>query len=320
MEEEAVEQLSKEILNDALLAAESDPTRKYEVSREGGHPKLIYRISGSNGGFVFAFFPDRLPEVFLTQAEELVSEIFNSPATVKGLTKEGAEKTVPLSHFRTGTPDAYTETFARLGLNIFIEGLHGKMLLALHELCGETMLMTQARLQAFIVDSLQKQGLTVVLGRNQQKNLKVILESTASERKDYLTRSLESFSGGGRFDQLHDHYQRLLPVWKEAKDIYEQNKKREKWQEMIRAAYPEICFPADLLSRLTGRLLDLPEAIQTKVAETGGDSKPSSLALEHSARMCGAAPYQIGIRQLYNLKKTARGKKIVELTESIGVH
>lgn len=89
------------------------------------------------------------------------------------------------------------------------------------------------------------------------------------------------------------------------KKIYSQNSESETWRDMVRAKYQEE-FDDDLLTRITGKLENLPDEIQAKLTETDGDHTPSSIALEHAARLCGAQPYQFGTRHLYKIAKKGK--------------
>lgn len=115
-----------------------------------------------------------------------------------------------------------------------------------------------------------------------------------------------SFRGTWRpsIEEIAPNYRYVLPMWKDAKRLYKQNRNRANWREIIKAAHPDLAECEDLISRLSGKLNDLPEEIQAKLSEKGGDSKPSSIALEHAARLCGIEAYSYGVRYLYyNVRK-----------------
>jgi hypothetical protein len=97
---------------------------------------------------------------------------------------------------------------------------------------------------------------------------------------------------------MKEHYDAILPITKKAKRIYEQNK-RENWQAMIKAAFPQLA--SDLITLLSNDTDDLAalsiEAL--KATENSEDySKPSNLALEQAARLCGMKPFQFTPRTL----------------------
>lgn len=132
--------------------------------------------------------------------------------------------------------------------------------------------------------------------------IKALTKSIASERRQFLIAQIERFSDKPQLERLPDLYPNLLKVWQSAKKIYSDYGESETWRNMVQAKYPELTFDDDLLTRVTGRLEDLPEDIQTKLLETDGDHTPNTIALEHAARMCGAKPYQYGTRHYHNLK------------------
>jgi hypothetical protein len=93
-------------------------------------------------------------------------------------------------------------------------------------------------------------------------------------------------------DLLSVFYDKVtLPAWKEAKDRYERNKDSKKWREIIKASCDDdsIPLPADLINRLDGCAEDTDAYV----------SMPSAIALEHAARLCGAAPNAYKTRTLY---------------------
>lgn len=132
--------------------------------------------------------------------------------------------------------------------------------------------------------------------------IRALSKSLANERRQFLIAQIEKFSDKPRFERLPDLYPTLLKVWQSAKRIYSDYGESETWRDMVKVKYPELAFDDDLLTRVTGKLEDLPEDVQTKLAEKDGDHTPNTIALEHAARMCGATPYQYGVRHYHNLK------------------
>lgn len=68
---------------------------------------------------------------------------------------------------------------------------------------------------------------------------------------------------------LTNHYNELRSIWRDAKSLYRRNSESRNWREMIRVEYTDL--PLDLINRLVLQ----------------GESRPSDLALEHAARLCG---------------------------------
>ncbi|HWW76694.1 MAG TPA: hypothetical protein VNZ44_14955, partial [Pyrinomonadaceae bacterium] len=88
-------------------------------------------------------------------------------------------------------------------------------------------------------------------------------------------------------------YANFYPVWKEAKKRYRRYRISEHWKEMIARDFASDELPSDLIKRL-------------------GDSyegEASVLALEHSARLCGAKPNQFGKRKLQALLAESKAWK-----------
>jgi hypothetical protein len=72
------------------------------------------------------------------------------------------------------------------------------------------------------------------------------------------------------------HYERLKPIWREAKktakaaQMSEEPIRQKQWKEEVATVYQEEALPADLIERLA-----LPQA-----------TAPAELALRHAARIC----------------------------------
>lgn len=137
--------------------------------------------------------------------------------------------------------------------------------------------------------------------------VRALSKAMADERKQFMMAQIRAF-GKPRLHKLGDFYPTLLKVWQSAKRIYEGNSESETWRAMVKAKYPELSFDDDLLTRVSGKIEDLSDDIQASLAETGGDHTPSTIALEHAARMCGASPYQYGVRHYHNLKTETEQK------------
>lgn len=92
---------------------------------------------------------------------------------------------------------------------------------------------------------------------------------------------------GGRRNVKHDwsardyaclevHYERLKPIWREAKraakeaQLSREPSRRRRWKEAVEAVYKDENLPSDLIDQL-----ELPQA-----------APPSELALTHAARIC----------------------------------
>jgi len=99
--------------------------------------------------------------------------------------------------------------------------------------------------------------------------------------------------------ELLNHYITVLPLWQDAKDIYKDNRNRN-WKRIIDTVHPYL--PDDLVARLSGNPADLSDEIKAKLAEKGGTSEPSDIAVEHAARLCGAPDYGYALSTLEGKK------------------
>jgi hypothetical protein len=205
------------------------------------------------------------------------------------------------------------ESFARNVMEAIIYRLPGKLEVAFNEHWHESQLLAFTLLTTRVTELVQDAGLEVLRNPNEPlEEMKRLLARTAARRRRSLKDVMAACLGAPYFEQLGEHYDKVLPVWKDAKLIYKQNSNRPTWQNLIRAAYPDMEFDDDLIARLSGRLNDLPSEVQAKLSEKGGDSKPSSIALEHAARLCGAHPYQYSLRHLYNIKNETKVRKEID--------
>lgn len=203
------------------------------------------------------------------------------------------------------------EVMAAFFAFLAMEGMKGKLRSAIYELGLET----ERVFEGIILSAMKESKFPEKTGYELPKiaeRVKELSKDIADERKRFLTEQINRLVRKPRFERLPELYPMLLKVWQSAKKIYAQNGESETWREMVRAKYPELTFDDDLLTRVTGKLEDLPEDIQAKLAETDGDHTPNTIALEHAARMCGATDYQYGTRYYHKLKS---GKEKTELTE-----
>jgi hypothetical protein len=104
-------------------------------------------------------------------------------------------------------------------------------------------------------------------------------------------------------DNLLTEYNTVLPLWQDAKSIFKGNAARN-WRAFIKAEHPYL--PDDLVLRLSNNPDDLTEDVKCKLAEKGGTSEPSDIALEHAARLCGAPDYCYALSTLESYKAKQR--------------
>jgi hypothetical protein len=244
------------------------------------------------------------------QDAELLLLIADLPRHIYSRCKVTLER-ILLEHFEGEdifTPDTQVtllEEYAHDVMRTYLYRIPEKITAAFNEAYIETHFLSLINLYARLARTFADIGRDVLYDPyNELEHMKQTLSEIAAMRRRLLREEVAANLGKKKvnFSELGEHYKKLLQVWKDAKLIYKQNSNRATWREIIRAAYPEVKFDDDLISRLSGKLNDLSEEIQAKLSEKGGDSKPSSIALEHAARMCGARPYQYSLRHLYNIK------------------
>lgn len=90
--------------------------------------------------------------------------------------------------------------------------------------------------------------------------------------------------------KLRTHYEEVLPMWKEASEIYHQSQnaktaeRNQRWREAVKATYPDL--PDDLIECLQPAH-KIPEHLNW-FFDKGGASEPEHIARAHAARLCGA--------------------------------
>jgi hypothetical protein len=227
----------------------------------------------------------------------------NFDEAVKTLEDQGKIRRAPdliVEEEITETDEADYKIAAFLAF-LVIAGSGNKFASAIHELRLETEQIFDGFLREQIkqTDVIKEAGYEPPSIANA---IRALSKSFANERRQFLTAQIERLSDKPRFERLPELYPTLLKVWQSAKRIYSDYGESETWRDMVKVKYPELTFDDDLLTRVTGKLEDLPEDVQTKLAEKDGDHTPNTIALEHAARMCGATPYQYGVRHYHNLK------------------
>jgi hypothetical protein len=190
---------------------------------------------------------------------------------------------------------------------VAMRSLIPKMISAFIELGIESAKM----MESLVIMAMERGGFDKATGY-QLPNIKTSMEQLskdfANTRKAVLFKQISVLAGEPQLDYLPILYPQLLVIWQDVKKIYTANKETEKWRVMVKAKYDDVPFDDDLLTRISTKPENLPEDIQEKVAESDGDQTPSSIALEHSARLCGCTPYQFGTRHLFTLARKGKPK------------
>lgn len=89
-----------------------------------------------------------------------------------------------------------------------------------------------------------------------------------------------------------------------------QENSKTDWIERIRGEFPDL--DDELIARLSGDPKDLADDHLALLAEKGGDSTPSEIALEQAARWCGIARYTYTKRALLKRLETKKEPPVTQ--------
>lgn len=138
------------------------------------------------------------------------------------------------------------------------------------------------------VDDKYKKKLT-------EKSKKDIEKFLQGRNKITKNRIMNEIYSAGKWNQpafnlVSFYYDELLSQWKAAKEVYKANKNFRNWEKMLAASFEDL--PTDLLQKLGD-----PDNYS---------SMPSTIALEHAARICGIKPNSVVLRTLQNYLEKSR--------------
>jgi hypothetical protein len=106
--------------------------------------------------------------------------------------------------------------------------------------------------------------------------------------------------------KLRHYYEEFTwPTIKGAKAVYKKNQTSKRWREHVKTEYPDL--DDDLIARLP-KDPQLPDDVAELIANKGGTSAPSDIALELAARMCDARPYRYSIAYLKEVKAAQKNR------------
>ena len=143
---------------------------------------------------------------------------------------------------------------------------------------------------------------------------KILCNKTGLRRQAGLKRK----KSGGRkrshdLSPLLEHYDTLEAEFQAAKDWVRSRfpvwqKASTSWHKIVCDAYPALAsVDDDLIERLSPSP-ELPEKTLDLIDKKDHDiSKPSHIALEAAARLCGCSPYEYGTRHLLETKRQLKG-------------
>lgn len=126
-------------------------------------------------------------------------------------------------------------------------------------------------------------------GRAHEKQVDELLAQLNRSRRERMLAAVHDARARSQpaWRMLPIFYDSLLSVWKEAKKIYRTNRDG-RWREFISVLSSDDPLPSDLVERLDSGGSD----------KDSYESMPSSLALEHAARLCGVSPNSYKLRTL----------------------
>lgn len=150
------------------------------------------------------------------------------------------------------------------------------------------------------------------------------LYKIATKEEEARRKQRMKFSAGGRKSDYNlrwfpHNYARAYRDLQDAAKTYEESqsskdkKVRGEWQKKIKESFPEL--DDELIARLSGKERDLTEEHLALLAEKGGDSTPSEIALEQAVRWCGIKRYTYTKRALLKRlekKKPLRQKPVLK--------
>lgn len=227
----------------------------------------------------FEFYPLWLGDWARREAGEINSKLYRAlllklvPAEDRAVLDaflQSEKGQLAFSEFCTGHEGPTAKTLA----GHFIFGLEGKLRSHLAELEREACCVVEGILR----DSCNL-GDDISVGR--------LVKDIAAERRQFLTASIAGPEP--QWEHGKSHFERLLPEAAAARKLYRGNRLRD-WRGMIKAGYPD--FDKDLINALD------PDV----TAELRDDySLPANMALEQTARLCGAKPFSLSPRRIREL-------------------
>jgi len=155
------------------------------------------------------------------------------------------------------------------------------------------------------------------------------LYNIATNEEEARRKRRMKFGSGGRRSDFNlrwfpHNYARAYRELLEGAKIHEEakassdKKVREGWHEKVKQKFPEL--DDELIARLSGKERDLTEEHWSHLAEKGGDSSPSEIALEQAARWCGVKRYTYTKRALLKRLETKKPRSQTQGLETFLVN
>lgn len=283
----------KHLLFQMLSADDPTLTEDKEIFR--------YQFTGPTGKVTIDFEPDdSFIDWAITTGQRVMKETLEQAALT--LVSEGkldsdipSDPKVRLA-YETKNPEVFSASVGYIAMQSMIP----KLKMAFYELVRETEKIVEGIVFLGMKHSKfdEQTGFEIP---DMNKHLADLAKELANTRKKQLIKTIDRFTRKPRLHLLAANYPQFLKIWQSIRKIYRANSESETWRDMVKAKYPDLPIDDDLLTRITGNVETLSDEIRAKLDETDGDETPSSIALEHCARLLGAAPYQHSTRHYYRL-------------------
>jgi hypothetical protein len=213
------------------------------------------------------------------------------------------------------TKEKFTNAYTDACLSYLKQRLKQKAIKACQELLAESVTFAHT----FVLQSAGAPASLVNKSKISAKTFEAVL---IASRKSYIAPLKEHFLRGhigseADYDltDLSSNYQPLLDKWQLAKDDAKRDQKHSVHKQNWRERLDTYQLPDDLIEWLNlsesekadilSQRTDLPH-LQEKLAKGYALVKPSEIALEHAARLCGADPYYYSVSHLFRLLKNKK--------------
>lgn len=291
-----------EMLNDAVRdSIHGLPTPHCQFIKEGEQAVLIYKHQ--MGDFEIRYKPTETLDAHALKAGEHFAKMMLD-VRIKGIAfndLEGSEQQ------REEWPRLMAVWFKMFYAHL----LGNNAAIALKSTIREAELVTGAFMQFTLLRPLVLiKGIKDIKVSGVNENLALVLEESRKEKKEMLEGYLAALSPTS-LERLAGFYEALYPVWCDIQDIAARHE--DAWRDMVTAKYKDKTIALDytfeslfaddladdLLKRISGDVDSLSEVEEKIIEAHDGTDTPSSIAIEHAARLCGAWRYQFRARTLF---------------------
>jgi hypothetical protein len=264
-----------------------------------GHTILIYEYQPDTGAISCMFDTYGFADYMVERCAGLLDE-YLADTTVRK--PDGTTIRLNESPMSADVRHDMIRDLAHFAIRHFVRQLQNKLWhsLMIHE--REILVLTRGLIETAFAKTLP----VTPPKDNARARGKRLTEESKSVDVAFINGSLDRIAGKPDFAPLAEHYNRLRPIWKHARRIYKANAKLITWPKMVRAAYPDVEFPDDLLARIPGEPGTLPEELQAAVDRTDADARASHIAIKHAARLCNAPRYAKSVSAYFRLMRGPR--------------